>query len=401
MTDRLYYRDAYRVRFSGCVVDVADEGKRLYLDRSAFYPTSGGQPHDLGRLDGTAVLDVVDEGDRVAHLLASPLTVAPGATVEGVIDWPRRWDHMQQHTGQHLLSAIAADGFGWETVSVHFGAEASTLDLATADGAPANVTANALRELERRANAAASENRTVRVLFEDAALAAGLRKPSDRSGELRIVEIDGLDRSACGGTHVRATGEIGAITLRRVEKVRKATRVEFLCGARAIARARADYDSLAGMAQGLSCSVDELPALVPALADQLKASDAERRKLEGEVAASRARARHEALPEGSDGLRRLVERRPAGKADDVRAFALAFAGLPRAVYASVVQDPPSILLATSEDSTIDAGKALKEALSAVGGRGGGGPRLAQGTVPDAALLESLLHSLGFAPDIPT
>lgn len=396
MTDRLYYRDAYCARFTAQVADVADGGRRVYLDRSAFYPTSGGQPHDLGTLGGVRVVDVVDEEARVAHLLDTPLDHPPGSTVEGVVDWPWRWDHMQQHTGQHLLSAIAADHFGWETVSVHFGGESSTLDLATADGTPADLSPGALRELERLANVAVSENHEVQLCFEDAATAAGLRKPSDRSGELRIVAIVGLDRSACGGTHVRRTGEVGAVTLRRVEKVRKATRVEFRCGARAIARARADYEVLAGIAQGLSCSVDELATVVPSLAEQVKASDAERRVLEGEVAASRARARYDALEAGGDGVRRLLERRPAGRADDARFFALAFASLPRTVYASVVASPPSLLLACSDDSGIDAGKVLKAALAAVGGRGGGGPRLAQGTVPDPAALEAVLRSLGLS-----
>jgi alanyl-tRNA synthetase len=400
MTDRLYYRDAYCTRFTGRVVEVADAGRRVYLDRSAFYPTSGGQPHDTGTLAGIAVLDVVDEAVRVAHLLDTPLHVAEGTEVDGVVDWRRRWDHMQQHTGQHLLSAVAADRFGWETVSVHFGSENSTLDLATADGTPATVTPAALRELELLANAAVSENRAVDVVFEDAASATGLRKPSDRTGALRVIVIAGLDRSACGGTHVRATGEIGTVTLRRVEKVRKATRLEFLCGTRAIARARADYGILTAIAQGLSCGVDELAAVVSALAEQLKVSEGERRKLEGEVATSRALARYHALPAGMDGTRRLVERRSGGKADDVRPFALAFASLPRALYVSVVQHPPSLLLATSEDSGVDAGKALKEALSVAGGRGGGGPRLAQGTVPDATSLELVVRSLGFTPDLP-
>jgi len=126
MTDRLYYADAYCARFGARVTSRAEDGRRVYLDRSAFYPTSGGQRHDLGTLGGVAVTDVVDEDDRVAHVLAAPLDADE---VEGVVDWPRRWDHMQQHTGQHLLSAIGADRFGWETVSVHFGAESSTIDF--------------------------------------------------------------------------------------------------------------------------------------------------------------------------------------------------------------------------------------------------------------------------------
>lgn len=387
MTERLYYTDAYCARFEARVVDTADDATRVYLDRSAFYPTSGGQPHDTGSLGGVAVTDVVDEGDRVAHLLASPLA---GEVVEGIVDWPRRWDLMQQHTGQHLLSAVGADRFGWETVSVHFGADTSTIDFGTESIAP-----GALQELERLANATVTENRAVTVSFEEAAIATGLRKPSDRDGILRIVAIDRLDRSACGGTHVRATGEIGPILLRRVEKVRKATRVEFVCGMRAVARARADYDVLARMAAPLSCSIDELSTLVPAQGEQLRTLDNERRRLEGEVAAFRARELHAAIAPDAGGVRRHVERRPSGKADDARALALAFASLPGSAIAVVVANPPAILVAASDDSGVDAGKLLKAALTAAGGRGGGSARLAQGTVPDAEALSGVLATLGF------
>ena len=387
MTDRLYYTDAYCARFGARVTSRAEDGRRVYLDRSAFYPTSGGQRHDLGTLGGVAVTDVVDEDDRVAHVLAAPLDADE---VEGVVDWPRRWDHMQQHTGQHLLSAIGADRFGWETVSVHFGAESSTIDFGVESIGP-----ETLQELERLANAGVTENRPVTVTFEEAEMATGLRKPSDRGGVLRIVSIEGIDRSACGGTHVRATGEIGAIVLRRVEKVRKATRVEFLCGMRAIARVRGEYDVLARLANGLSCSIDELPTLVPAQAEQLRALENDRRRLEGEVNAARARDVHAALPPGDDGVRRLLERRAGGKVDDARALALAFAALPKGVVAVAVAAPPAILVAASDDSGVDAGRLLKEALGAVGGRGGGSARLAQGTVPDAAALETVIAALGF------
>ena len=387
MTDRLYYTDAYCARFGARVTSRAEDGRRVYLDRSAFYPTSGGQRHDLGTLGGVAVTDVVDEDDRVAHVLAASLDADE---VEGVVDWPRRWDHMQQHTGQHLLSAIGADRFGWETVSVHFGAESSTIDFGVESIGP-----ETLQELERLANAGVTENRPVTVTFEEAEMATGLRKPSDRGGVLRIVSIEGIDRSACGGTHVRATGEIGAIMLRRVEKVRKATRVEFLCGMRAIARVRGEYDVLARLANGLSCSIDELPTLVPAQAEQLRALENDRRRLEGEVNAARARDVHAALPPGDDGVRRLLERRAGGKVDDARALALAFAALPKGVVAVAVAAPPAILVAASDDRGVDAGRLLKEALGAVGGRGGGSARLAQGTVPDAAALETVIAALGF------
>ena len=212
MTTRLYYTDTYLRTFNATIVERADDGRRLYLDRSAFYPTSGGQPHDLGTLGGVDVIDVVDEEERVAHVLAAPYT-GPDA-VHGAIDWPRRWDFVQQHTGQHLLSGIFEELFDWPTVSVHFGDVLSTLEIRTPGVSPAQ-----LRRVEEHANALVAENRPVTVTFEDAAaVAARLRRPSMRTGTLRIVTIEGHDTSACGGTHVRATGEIGAILLRRVRR---------------------------------------------------------------------------------------------------------------------------------------------------------------------------------------
>src|SRR5688572_26511204 len=172
MTERIYYTDAYAETFEASVAERDDGGRRVYLDRTAFYPTSGGQPHDLGQLGGVAVMDVVDEGERIAHVLAEPL--GPVSRVGGRIDWARRFDHMQQHTGQHLLSAVLADLFGIATVSVHFGPETSTIDLDTLGLEPAEAAA-----AEARTNALVWEVRPVTVTFEDASSAAGLRKPPD------------------------------------------------------------------------------------------------------------------------------------------------------------------------------------------------------------------------------
>ncbi|MHB8838185.1 MAG: alanyl-tRNA editing protein, partial [Gemmatimonadaceae bacterium] len=265
MTDRLYYSDTYLRAFDATVVERAEGGQRLYLDRSAFYPTSGGQPNDLGTLGGVAVVDVVDEEERVAHVLASPYG-GPDA-VHGEIDWARRWDFAQQHTGQHLLSGTFDALFDWPTVSVHFGDAVSTLEVGTSAVSPKQ-----LRRVEEHANALITENRQVIVTFEDAAaVAPRLRRPSARTETLRIVTIEGHDTSACGGTHLRATGEIGALLLRRVEKIRDNVRIEFVCGARAIRRARADFDGLSGIAERLSARIDEVPALVQARADEAKA----------------------------------------------------------------------------------------------------------------------------------
>ena len=211
MTQRLYYLDSYLRNFEASVVERAEEGKRIYLDRTAFYPTSGGQLHDTGRLEGVELAEVVDEGERVAHILTEPLPLGPA--VRGELNWPRRMDHMQQHTGQHLLSAVLADLWGYSTTSVHMGELTSTLDLDTPQ-----LSSEQVAQAEERSNQIISENRPVTITFEDASLATGLRKPSSRSGAIRIVSIEDLDRSACGGTHVTATGAIGALLVRKVER---------------------------------------------------------------------------------------------------------------------------------------------------------------------------------------
>src|SRR3954468_19119531 len=254
MTERLYYTDAYLREFTARVVGQSDDRATVYLDRTAFYPSSGGQPYDTGSIGGATVVEVVDEDDRIAHRLAAP--VGDGA-VDCAVDWTRRFDHMQQHTGQHLISAVFHDLFDLRTVSFHLGAESATIDV---EGVP--VDARILAAVEQRANEIIYENRPVAVRFENAAEAQGLRKPSDREGTLRIVSIQGLDHSACGGTHVRATGEIGVVLLRKTEKIRQAARVEFVCGARAVRRAHADYDALSKAAQLFSSSLDETPSAI-------------------------------------------------------------------------------------------------------------------------------------------
>jgi alanyl-tRNA synthetase len=384
VTVRLYYTDSYLAEFTARVVST--DGTRVYLDRTAFYPTSGGQAHDLGALGGMRVADVVDEESRVAHVLESPATFAPGTEVSAAIDWPRRFDHMQQHTGQHLLSALFDERFGYKTVSVHFGPESSTLDLDTE-----SLAAGRTAEVEQRANQAVLENREVGVTFEDAATAAGLRKPSDRTGGLRVVSIEGLDRSACGGTHVRSTCEIGPVVIRRVEKTKKLSRVEFLCGWRAIRRARADFDSLARMAATMTASIDDLPALVESQAASLRAADAGHRKLADEVAQYRARELHDAAHPDASGMRRIADR--TSSMDELRAIAQAMSRLPRVLFAGTVTSPPAVVFAASQDSGVNAGAVLKGALALRGGRGGGSPSVAQGSATDPASLDAVVADL--------
>lgn len=387
MTERLYYTDAYRTHFEARVLDTQEgERRRIYLDRTAFYPTSGGQPHDTGRLNGAAVIDVIDEGERIAHVIEGGVA---GDRVTGDIDWPRRHDLMQQHSGQHVLSALFADALDAQTVSVHFGAQSATLDLAID-----TLSSEALVDVERRANQVVWENRPIHVIFEEAETATGLRKETDRAGVLRVVSIEGLDRSACGGTHVRGTSEIGPILLRRTERAKRALRIEFLCGARALARARADFTTLTSMAQTASTSIEDLSSVFIAQGAALRDAEAARRRLAETLDQYRARELHATTPEDALGVRRVVQRCDSGLSlEDVRGLALAFAALPRAVYLAATESPPALLLAASDDSQVNAGDVLRAAVTARGGRGGGSPRLAQGTVPSVEALAAAMQSI--------
>jgi alanyl-tRNA synthetase len=382
-TDRLYYTDSYLTDFQARVVDRSPDGLRLYLDRTAFYPASGGQPHDTGLLAGVPVTEVVDEGDRIAHLTAAPVE---GVEVECRVDWPRRFDHMQQHTGQHLLSATIIELYGIPTVSFHLGEDISTIDLVTSALDPEQVIA-----AERRANERVVENLPVTVTYETPEEARDLRVPSDRQGLLRIVTIQGLDRIACGGTHVRATGEVGPVLIRRLERIRGNVRLEFLCGARALRRTRADFDALSRIARTLGSSLDDAPALVAAQREGLDASERSRRKVAAELAGLRGRELYDATTPDAAGIRRVTRRLPAGALDDeLRALAQGFIARSRAIFLVTIEDPPSILLAASSDSGVHAGNTLKEALAAAGGRGGGNAQLAQGSVSSRQALEAVV-----------
>jgi alanyl-tRNA synthetase len=329
---------------------------------------------------------VVDEGERIAHLLAQPLL---HDHTSGQVDWPRRFDHMQQHTGQHLLSAVLADLFGCQTVGVHFGREISTIDL----DAP-GLTPDQAAKAEDRANEVVVENRPVDVSFEQASDAGSLRKSSDRSGSLRIVTIRNLDRSACGGTHVRATGEIGAILVGKAERVRKGIRVEFVCGGRAIRRARADHRLLSQLAAQFTSKVEELPGLIEAQRAELKEAGSTRRELETQLDLYRARELYAAAAPDATGIRRVVVREDRGSLESLRGVAQAFGSMPLAIFVGVSEHPPSLVLAASADAGVNAGGVLKGLLASVGGRGGGSATLAQGMVPGKTQLETVVASLG-------
>jgi alanyl-tRNA synthetase len=333
---------------------------------------------------------VVDEGDRIAHVLATPVVAEE---VRGRVDWGRRFDHMQQHTGQHVqhvLSAVFDDLFGFATVSVHFGEDYSTLDLDVLAISPEQAQA-----AEVKANDIVLANRPVGVFFADASAATGLRKaPPERHGTLRIVEITGVDRSACGGTHVRSTSEIGPVLIRKLDKVRKNARVEFVCGSRALRRARADFEAVSSIARSLSASVDEAADVVAAQAERLAESDRQRRRLAATLQTHRAREIYEATTPAADGIRRATVRLGAPvDAEEARSLAQEFSRMSRAVLVIATDDPPGVVLAASEDSGVDAAAHLRAALERVGGRGGGSARVAQGRLPDRDRLEDAIAAL--------
>ena len=385
MTARLYYEDSYLTSFRASVAETREEEKKIYLDRTAFYPASGGQPHDLGTVNGIPVVEVIDEGENIAHLLASPLN---GTQVEGEIDWNRRFDHMQQHSGQHLLSAVLAELFHFTTVSFHLGAEASTIDLETP-----SISGAQLVRAEQRVNELIFANRPIAVSFEESAEAGGLRKASERTGTLRIVTIQDLDRSACGGTHVRSTGEIGPVLLRKIEKIRGNVRLEFLCGMRSVRRARADFEALSQVAQVFSSALDDVPGLVAAQQAKLQDADKSRRKLAAELAVRRGRDLYDSSAPGPRESRVYETAAQSGIGEEIRNEANGFVSQPKAVYLALCKSPPSLLLAVTADSGINAGEVLKRLLTEAGGRGGGTPQLAQGSVPDVAALDALVAKL--------
>jgi alanyl-tRNA synthetase len=266
-THRLYYDDSFLRNFTARVLSCSpaepmptEFGPRptweVLLDRTAFYPSSGGQPNDLGKLGDAQVLDVRDEGEDIAHIVDQELS---GGPVDGCLEWGRRFDHMQQHTGQHLLSAMFHERFGLPTVSFHLGSELCTIDLHGPEPSP-----DVLQGVQRFANAVIFEDRPVNVRYGTADQLAqrGVRKEVEREGILRAIEIEAADLQPCGGTHVKSTGQIGMMLIRRCTKIRQDWRVEFACGARADRLATNDFRLLRTVGERLSCSPEEaLPAV--------------------------------------------------------------------------------------------------------------------------------------------
>ena len=374
MTERLYYTDPYLTEFDARVIEIRDVAGRnaVVLDRTAFYPTSGGQPFDTGTIGGARVVDVVDGDDGViVHVVDGE---APAGRVTGRIDWTRRFDHMQQHTGQHVLSAAIDRVGGVRTESFHLSADSATIDLAR------ELTLAEIERSEDEANAVVWADRPVTIKFADAqdADSMGLRKESVRTGTLRIIDVDGYDVSACGGTHVKRTGAIGIIAISGWERLRGGTRLEFRCGGRVLRAHRLLRDTVRDSSGLLSIAASELPQAIERLQSDGKELRRRLKDLDARLAVSEADALI-ARAETVDGLRLVAA--PIADVDPgvLKTMAQAVAAKPGHVAVLVSAAPPlSIVIAGSSDASVDATRLLKILIGRFGGKGGGRPEMAQG-----------------------
>ena len=311
-THRLYYDDSYLQSFSARVLQclpaepfASPAGTipswELLLDQSAFYPTSGGQPHDLGCIGDAKVLDVRDDDEDILHIVDRE--VEPGS-VQASIQWPRRFDHMQQHTGQHLLSAMFHERFGLPTVSFHLGADSCTIDLRGPEPTP-----EVLRGAQRAANIIIFEDRPVTVRYgtADQLSQIGVRKEVEREGILRAIEIESADLQPCGGTHVKSTGQIGLILVRRCTRIRQDWRVEFVCGGRAERVATDDSQILRSISERLSCPPEDALAAVEKSQEEREAALKGLRSVVQQLAEARAALLVSSAPIAEGGLRIIAE----------------------------------------------------------------------------------------------
>jgi alanyl-tRNA synthetase len=400
VTERLYYHDSFLRAFDAEVLScereetssAADRGTRwrVVLDRTAFYPTSGGQPHDLGKLGGARVVEVADAEDgKVIHYTSEAVKLGP---VHGEIDWARRIDHMQQHTGQHLLSAAFVELFHFPTVSFHLGRDMSSIDLEAPSIVPRH-----LEEAERRTNEVIFEDRVVTIRFGTAAelAEAGIRKKVDREGVLRAIEVEGFDRQPCGGTHLARTGQAGMLLLRKLERRRDAWRVEFVCGFRALATARADFATLTQAASLMSCGLPDVPGGITKMIEERRAMHGTAKKLEERL------ADHEARELISRGVKAADERVVISAVIEeatpayLALLAAKITGETNALVLLGAAATGHVVLAQTKGGTADMGTLLRQCMKEFGGKGGGARDFAQGSVAVAnvgALLEKATKS---------
>lgn len=399
MTDRLYYRDSFLFDFDAQVRESFDQGGRhaVVLDQTAFYPTSGGQVYDtgkflLGREKQIAVEEVADDDSgRVVHFVREP--IAPGTAVHGSIDAERRLDHVQQHTGQHVLSAAFIRLLNMPTVSFHMGAESCTIDLETNA-----LSAAQIEKAERLANEVILEDRPVAIRFVplEEARQLGLRKlPPKQTGELRLIDIRDFDLTACGGTHVRATGQIASVLVRKTEKVKQGMRVEFVCGLRAVKTARRDYAALTEAAGLLSTHIHELPQQIRKSVEEARAASKARQKLLEEIAELQA----ERMLAQSSGSTIIIAALPDRDMAFIKLLAQKLTAGQKQIVALLASGAgqPAIVFAQSPGHKHNMGELMKQTMTQLGGRGGGNADMAQGGIPadkaDLGAIEKLLREI--------
>ena len=398
-TKRLYYDDALAREFTAQVLSCDPGGAaasqspaalgghaaletsaaplwRVKLDRTAFYPTSGGQPHDTGRLGDARVVEVLDEVDEVIHVVDKAIAIG---AVKGIIDWERRFDHMQQHTGQHVLSAVFHSRFALPTVSFHLGSDVCTIDVRGREP-----TQEILDSAMAAANDVVYADRAVNVKYGSAEelAAAGVRKNVERTGTLRAIEIEALELQPCGGTHVQRTGQIGMIFVRGVSRIRQDWRVEFACGRRAERLAREDFATLRAVAQRLNCSPQEAVSAAERVVGERDAHFKSARASIQKLAEIDAQAYLQQVPVGADGLRVVAKLFEGEPAEYVQSFAREVAQAENTVALLVRGEDGQIFFSQHPSAKKDMNALLAEALKHVAGKGGGSRDSARGRLAD-------------------
>jgi alanyl-tRNA synthetase len=384
-TRRLYFEDAYLMEFDAEVVEARDhEGAAaVVLDRTAFYPESGGQPWDKGTLGGVEVVKVLDIDGAIVHVLDRAMATGP---VHGRVDRKTRFDHMQQHTGQHVLSQAFFELLKGETRSFHLGPEVSTLEIGLATISDADEA-----RVEDRANAVVWEDREVKTYFvpEERIGEVPLRRPPKKQGLLRVVEVDGFDYSACGGTHVRRTGEIGAIKLVGAEKIRGNLRFDFLCGARALRDHRTKDGAVRKLAGAFSCAAAGVETQVEKLSSEHRVLKKRARKLEERLAAFEAGEVTRSAP-GRLIAGVLEDRTP----DEARFLALNIikSGDFAVVYGVTAGSQGQVIIARSESIKTDLRQLVPVVAAVLPVKGGGGPSLIELVILDKSRLQAAIDA---------
>ena len=384
MTNRLYYDDTYLTKFDATVVECIEKnGKYIVrLDQSAFYPTSGGQPYDTGTLNNASVTDVYGDSEgEVWHEIDAQLFA--GEKVHGSIDWERRFDHMQQHAGEHMLANAAYRLIGGGTIGLHLGAEVSSIDMTLPEGRT-RITAEELKSLEDDVNMRIQQNVPIRQWFPDSAELAELplRKVPTVSEHVRIVQIGELEFCACGGTHPSSAGQIGLMKIVDARPSRGKLRISFVCGKRAFDLLRKSYDLLHTTADYLSTSVENVPSAIRSIDESCKQATRELNNLRRELLLSKADSFLSKAAVNENGVRIVAEFTDAD-INSGRELATYLTRQSRTVAIIGVEQTANYayIVVRSDDVDMACGAALSAAAKRCGGKGGGKPDFAQGGGP--------------------